>query len=309
MRHHLESHEPLRVYLPVYNVASWAERFELPQGVKLIAADNASSDGTADILEKRGIEVIRHKENIGRVENWEFCLQHFVKSDATWIKLHMSGDSIAPDALAIWQNTLKNVPNAKFIATDWDISENGQTRPGRRVDKYLTISPIESVRRFAESGNWIGPPLNVFIHRELIETGFNLGKLPFVADMQLFLHCAEMTPTVLAPGVIGCFNLSERRFHKAHCNDFESRCQDAIIRYNAARKYKHLSGDESGFRLLISKIDAELTKTAIMRQFPANQEIYERVTMLEPVSTNILIKTLGKRIKIKAGRLMRSIIH
>jgi glycosyltransferase involved in cell wall biosynthesis len=289
----------LKIYLPVYNVAAWAKSFEIPRDVKIVAADNASSDGTADILEKRGIEVIRHQTNIGRVENWEFCLRHFLASQSCWIKLHMAGDTLSPNTYQIWSSAVNSAPSARFIVTDWDICENGHTRPARRVDGYSFVSPLESLRRFAEKGNWVGPPLNVLIHRDLIQDGFDLGNLPFVADMQLFVHCASKTPTLLAPGVIGCFNVSERRFHQAHCNDLESRCQDAIVRYKASKIYRDLSKDEVVFRHLISEIDKEIGKVSIIKNFSTPEESIEQLQILNPIPTSFLIKVIAKRIRSK----------
>ncbi|MBM5802418.1 MAG: glycosyltransferase family 2 protein, partial [Cyanobacteria bacterium K_DeepCast_35m_m2_023] len=87
-----EPNNDLTIYIPTYNVVDWAKRFEIPPKVRLIAADNASTDGTPEVLTERGIQVLRHNTNLGRLGNWDFCLRHFISSRANWVNLHMAGD-------------------------------------------------------------------------------------------------------------------------------------------------------------------------------------------------------------------------
>jgi len=71
--------------IPVYNEAESIERAircAAPQCRKLIVADNASTDATEAVcLRLRGevpnLEYIRHRENIGALNNWYFLLDKF----------------------------------------------------------------------------------------------------------------------------------------------------------------------------------------------------------------------------------------
>jgi glycosyltransferase involved in cell wall biosynthesis len=285
-----------RIYLPIYNAVAWAKSFEIPQGVKIIAVDNASTDGTADVLQNRGIDVIRHPRNIGRVENWDFCLRHFIASDALWVKLHMAGDTIYPQTQQVLQNVVFEEPTARFVTAGWDICQQEETRPVRRFDKVALVAPADALRRLAEEGNWIGPPLNNFIHRDLLKTGFNLGDHPWVADMELFLQCARQHSVVLAPGTVGCFNVSERRYYSKQVNAFKSRCEEAIVRYKAATLYKELTGNETIFNDITRRIDRDVERLSVESIISRHFEASSLSHILDPVPTRHLLVALGRRI-------------
>ena len=99
----------------------------LPGGLKFIAFDNASTDGSGDALRKRGVEVVSHANDVGRVGNWTACVDHFVASEAPWMKWLFAGDVLDPDFLGRQKRPFLLEPRARIILGDYvHVAADGQ---------------------------------------------------------------------------------------------------------------------------------------------------------------------------------------
>src|ERR1700675_4291873 len=87
----------IAVYIPIRNNVAWCRSVGLPHGLKFIAFDNASTDGSGDELRKRGIEVVSQTKDLGRVGNWAACVEDFLASGSSWMKWLFAGDVLDAD--------------------------------------------------------------------------------------------------------------------------------------------------------------------------------------------------------------------
>ncbi len=110
------------ILIPVYNRRLYIEqavRSALAQTyphIEVIVSDNASTDGTWEILEQltkadSRVRIFRHPSNIGPVRNWLACAE---KATGQYAKILWSDDLIAPQFIAMCAPYLAN-PDVGFV--------------------------------------------------------------------------------------------------------------------------------------------------------------------------------------------------
>ena len=230
------------IYIPVFNNAEWCRAFEPNYGFDFIASDNASTDGSGDILAAKGVAVIRQPKNLGRVGNWEFCLRHFLESGRPWVNLHMAGDDLFPAAPQIVNGLISRHPDARFIATQCEIVQEGRLITqfgGSQREEF--VSSREAVRRVALQSNWVGNPLTTFFHREAIAGNIAFGELPWIADLRCYLGIMQRFPVLCSPEIVGRQVIHPNRLHAKMVNTLQARCEEWIVRCEAAGIYARLA--------------------------------------------------------------------
>lgn len=266
----------ISVYIPVYNSKSWCESFAPVPGFRYIASDNNSNDGTPEILRSKGVDVIRQPVNLGRIGNWEFCVDHFVKSGEQWMKWLFAGDILRHDSSLKLKAAIKNNPSARMIISEYEIKSAGGTNHWKMFPQSRMVLPAESMRLAAERGNWFGSPIGCCLHRDAVVDGFCFGSDEWTADMQFCLNIAEKYPVFYLSEIIGDFNVLARKYFLVHSRDLFSRAEEILARRDAADKYRRITGRDDVFCELLSGIRAEF-ETAVTMNVCSNWDIYPGV--------------------------------
>lgn len=191
------------VLIPTYNYARYlpeaidsvlAQDFD---DIEVIIADDASSDNTAEICEAYvskdpRVRFIRHSQNLGMVENWNWCLR---QARGRYIKYMLADDKfIQPYALRRLVEALEESPHASLATSaralmDSDSKITGVWNPlGLRTrvfpaDKLLRKCLIRGV-------NLVGEPTAVLFRRTDAERGFNVSFRQLV-DLEMWLHLLQ----------------------------------------------------------------------------------------------------------------------
>jgi hypothetical protein len=234
------------VVTPVLNQVAWAETFEPVPGFRHLIIDNASDDGTADVLVERGADVIRETERVGRVDNWRRAANRFLEhSDAEWMKWVFAGDGLLPDAASLLDRALSLYPDVKLIASEYEWRRgDGIVVPFCSLPETRVVHPPESAERFAIQGNWLGGPIALLLHRDEV-ANMEFGQHPFVGDWQASMEIALRTPVLyLKSGPIGFFDGGRDRYHTQRDRDVYTMVQDAAMRYQALVRAGELAPDK-----------------------------------------------------------------
>lgn len=256
---------PYVAVTPVLNQAGWAKSWSPEAGFRHLVIDNASDDGTAQILSDRGADVIVCEERVGRVENWARALQLFLQAtDAEWMKWCFAGDRLLPGAAGVLDRAIAAYPDVKVITADYQMKhpDGGVTKFQAMTDTKV-VEPVESLYRFVLQGNWMGGPIAIALHRDVIEE-IEFGHLPWVADWQASFSLARKYPVLHVSEPIGLFDLTRGRYHTAHEKDVSTIAQDGAMRYQALAILReiapHLPLDEAE-----AKIDNWVALEAVRR--------------------------------------------
>lgn len=99
------------IAIPVFNgeagiVSSLNSCLSQSVDVHILIIDNCSTDGTVELIQKNfskenNITFIQNKENVGRVGNWNLCLDFFQSSNFIYFKFLFPGDKLPKDSIAI----------------------------------------------------------------------------------------------------------------------------------------------------------------------------------------------------------------
>jgi hypothetical protein len=155
-------------------------------------------------------------------------------------------------------------PDVKIITADYQYKHpDGGTTKFQTIAETKVIQPVESLYRFALQGNWMGGPIAIALHRDVIEE-IDFGHLPWVADWQASLSLAMHHPVLHVAEPIGLFDASRGRYHSAHEKDVSTIVQDGAMRYQALARLR-----EMGAKLDLDdtelKVDTFVTREAVRR--------------------------------------------
>jgi hypothetical protein len=225
---------PYVALTPILNQAEWARSWKPEPGFRHLFVDNASDDGTADILTERGADVVVNDRRLGRVENWQQAARVFLElSGAEWVKWIFAGDRLLPGAADILDRAIATHPEARMIAAEYDWKQaDGRVVRFSRVGEEKILQPHESLYRFVIQGNFLGGPAAIAMHRDVMGS-LEYGHHPFVADWQACLEIARHHPVLAVTDKIALFDASRGRYHRAHEQDVYTVVQDAAMRYQA----------------------------------------------------------------------------
>ena len=191
------------VCIPVYNEETflpWAIESVLAQtfaDFEVIILDNASTDGTPDVVRKfhdSRIRVIRHATNIGAVSNFNAGLR---EARGEWVKIVCADDLLYPQCLEKQFGTIATSPIGPpvMICCARDIVDEQGRRWLRRSypGRGGWISGSSAIRRTIRSGtNIFGEPVAVLIRREVaLRTGGFDGRYRYCVDLDLWVRILQ----------------------------------------------------------------------------------------------------------------------
>lgn len=185
------------VCVPTYNSAHHVEatiRSVLDQSFvdfEVLVVDDASTDGTADVLGKFDdprVKVRCNSSNLGAVANWNRARDDAV---GTYVKVLCGDDVLYPDCLAVQTDVLDRHPEVALVAGHRDIVDDD----GRIVMRSRglagmrgEVAGLEAIRRIARSGtNPLGEPAAVLVRRSALErAGPFRAELPYMIDVDMW---------------------------------------------------------------------------------------------------------------------------
>jgi hypothetical protein len=262
---------PYVALTPILNQAEWARSWKPEPGFRHLFVDNASDDGTADILTERGADVVVNDRRLSRVENWQQAVRVFLElSDAQWMKWIFAGDRLLPGAADILDRATATHPEVRMIAAeyDWKVAD-GRVVRFSRVGEEKVLEPHESLYRFTVQGNFLGGPAAIAMHRDVLGE-LEFGHHPFVADWQACLEIARRHKVLAVTDKIALFDASRARHHRAHEHDVYTVVQDAAMRYQALGLLREMVPN-----LDLSEIESKLDSSlgaAMVQRISAKQQ-------------------------------------
>jgi hypothetical protein len=237
-----EEFAPYVALTPVLNQEAWARTWQPEAGFRHLVIDNASDDDTAQILADRGADVVVNDHRLSRVDNWRRALEVFLEiGDAEWMKWVFAGDKLLPGAADVLDAAIDAHPEVRVICAEyqWKHPDGGVTR-FQPLSETKVVATVEALYRFALQGNWMGGPIGIALHRDVISE-IDFGAHSWVADWQASMSLALRHPVLHVNELIGLFDSSRGRYHSAHSKDVSTIIQDAAMRYQALEHLRELA--------------------------------------------------------------------
>ena len=171
---------PLTLAVPTYNRCSSVQALvkaiqaQAKEQDEIILSDDGSTDGTFEEASKiPGIRLVRHKENQGMVQNWNYCLE---QARCDWICIIHDDDTLAPGGVEVLRRACEFADQPALILP---------TETQAECDDSFRY-------RFWSPGAWSvlhcpSIPSGAVIHREIIqELGVFNPKFCYSADLEYF---------------------------------------------------------------------------------------------------------------------------
>ncbi len=247
------------VLTPTFNYARY-----LPEAIEsvlqqdfrefeLLIADDASTDGSAEIIRRYAAKDARirfkiHSQNLGMVSNWNWCLS---EARGEYVKFLFGDDRLAcSDALSQLVGLLDANPSAVMaVSPRYLMDENSKVigraddlgRPGLRAGTRMIAQCL------VRDCNLIGEPSALMFRRRDASRGFNPGYRQLV-DEEMWFRLLEAGDLVLASNPLCCFRKHARQQTELNAaNHFgEAECHRLLTDY-ASKPYIRPGERRRGF--------------------------------------------------------------
>lgn len=246
-------------YIPSYNDSDLvAESLASCVDWDVVISDNASDEPHQSALQALAgprVQIVRQPKSLGRVGNWRFCVEHFVRSGRQWLKLLCAGDLHQPDAVAILTRAIAKYPDVRFIISDVELMWPERTGRFSPMGCEVVLPPLHAMAATVEFGNIFFGLLAAHVHRDALGDGFVFGEevLSFCADMRFLADIARRWPTLYVPEVTGRFIAARRKTMQRNAGTLENMLEDSLVRLHAAAAFQQLGGSEAEHQKMLAK--------------------------------------------------------
>ncbi len=194
--------------LPTYNSAARIERClggVLAQRTiarEIVLVDNASTDDTvararAMLAGVAGVRIIVNETNIGRIENWNRCLE---LATGRYLKFALANDVLMPGGADMLMAAARRNPTAAIICSGQQDVEAVPAAPESAATNPPTekLAPGEALLRFCTDGNNSGGLGGMLIDGERVRQASLRFRadIPYWADFYFAIELAALGGTV-----------------------------------------------------------------------------------------------------------------
>lgn len=291
------------VVIPTYNAQEFVERSiqsALKQSIptQVWVVDNCSTDRTCEIVSRLEataggkIKLIQNEKNLGRIGNWNRCLELFEKSDFDYLKFLFMGDELLPRcierlenliqqegalAVVVWPYYFKDLEGREFLSSE-----------PLRASQKLTKEDLVFMGLFP--GDFLGAIIGVLIGRHAVQ-GLRFdesmtGIVPFYDEL-------------VTRGSLYFLNEPLSRFNLDSHRTFFSSLTHYLVIESAYAKARALEKNKSW----ISTRDQKRTKERIMAQLVLDLVPYGRFSFW----VSVAFRVMGRSTKTKVLNIIRQI--
>jgi glycosyltransferase involved in cell wall biosynthesis len=239
--------QPARVAvcIPVRNAEATIERCLgsalAQEGIsfRVVVVDNASTDRTFAVVCARAardprIVVYRNPRDIGRIANWNRCLE--LAGEVDYLKLLMAGDVLLPGFLAETTAMLGAFPSAVLLRASLSFRyDDGHVDFLPHFDSDRLIAGADASHASLVEGNIAAGPSGQLWRRSALDGLAFDEALPWAADYDFSLRLLRRGDFAYLRRQLYHFDLGTGRFHSAAdpCTQLADECAVAI-RHSAA---------------------------------------------------------------------------
>lgn len=280
------------IVIPVYNGEAFIERslkscLAQTAITDIWVVDNKSLDHTIKIVAeyKRKYSQIRvfiNENNLGRIGNWNRCLDLFEKSDYSYIKFLFAGDELYPNCIEEYERIFEINPGIGAIASSYDFAGlDGKVSP----DKFIKGNHLYDIKEAnimnIEKGGILGAIVSNIYNKQYIN-GYRFSEF-FVGKADFDYEILSRSKAYYLDKVLTRFNLdAHRTFFKAQ--DYFIESEFVFNRSYRLEKNKWMFDDKEYRRI---------KKRIFLEFFSRNLKYYSLTTFLDLIF--LIISSLPRK--------------
>lgn len=289
------------ITIPVYNGELFIERSLkscLTQTVKtdIWVIDNRSTDNTIKIVEEfkkqhPQIKLFINEKNLGRVGNWNRCLDLFEKSNYDYIKFLFAGDELYPDCIKETEKAFLSDDEIGAVASNYDfvnLDGNRNQSLHKCVDRPLAVKEITKIN--LESGGILGAIVSNAYNKRFIN-GYRFSEF-FIGKSDFDYEILSRSKAYYIGKVLSRFNLD------AHRTFFKAKSYLVEFEYAFNRAYRL----EKVKEMFSEQEYVNIKEKILLETFSRNFPYYNRKTF---VKLSVII--VMKLVRNFAGNLKRDL--
>lgn len=200
------------ICIPVFNAKDQIERCicaaleSYTRGCQILVLDNCSTDGTAEIATKllrdiAGARVILHKENIGRIANWNMG---FELCETKYIRFALVNDVVMKNSTDILHSYALDNEKVVQVFSKENVCTGiaGEVPTMQKAETVTNLDSNSTLKQFAEHGCAVVCSLNgiLFCAETIKKHGLQFyDHIPFFADYKFNIEVAALGNSVFTP--------------------------------------------------------------------------------------------------------------
>jgi hypothetical protein len=197
------------VAIPLHNAANWLSSFSPLSEYEYRFFDNASTDGTRDLLVSRRFHFDSVDQMLPRPISWLRAYECAAAGNSDWIKPLFVGDSLRPGLSTIEEpESAIGIILFRYLIS----SSHESTRLARRFSLTGQLD-----RDIALYGPFSGPPVAIMFRKDVFLESLNYFTSSYsewLADFQIFKTLALNSKYVSKEEISGIFNPQKRQTFK-----------------------------------------------------------------------------------------------
>jgi glycosyltransferase involved in cell wall biosynthesis len=226
------------IFIPTYNsekfIARTLDSLVAQQGIDkfpICVIDNNSTDKTRDIARSyTNVEVFKNEKNIGRIQNWNKCLDMF-KTQKVFdcMKFVFVGDILKPNCLRTQLDALNSSKVDMVTCVHEVIKKEGNYIMKHFYNRKIS-TPRENLVWGQLKGNWIAGCMAcpLFTKEALGDTKFNT-KMAWAADWMFWTQLSERISIKYLIEALVEFHMDARKGYTSLAGTHEARQDEEFV--------------------------------------------------------------------------------
>ncbi|HUU46417.1 MAG TPA: glycosyltransferase family 2 protein [Acidobacteriota bacterium] len=241
--------------------------------LQIVVIDNCSDDNTVAIVEEAAqrhhcgdrLGVIRHDTNVGRIANWNRCLDLFAASNDDYLKFLFAGDRLHPECIAELAHAA-TASRAVLASSAYEIVADDSAQTAAHLDGDRVLSPAEALTESVRHGNWFGAPSALLVSHSAAEGLRFSDDFGWAGDWKFCLDVCMQGPSVWRKRTLATVDLASRRFYQERATRFASRLEDAWMRYYALERLRQIDPAPAAGDDLERELEQSVKQTLMNRR-------------------------------------------
>lgn len=159
---------------------------------EILIVDNASTDGTLNIVKKfssERIKIIKNKNNIGITANFNACIEN---AKGEYLKFLCADDILSPDCLEKMFLAFEKYPDAKLVMSRRNVvDQKGDVIGCEKFPSLIDeIDGHKAINKCLFGSNFIGEPTAVMFRKSDAKRGF-CEKYKHLLDLEMWFYLLE----------------------------------------------------------------------------------------------------------------------
>lgn len=238
------------IIIPAYNCeGSIATSLEscISQTVctETIVVDNCSTDKTSDIvkryMEKNSqIKLVVNENNLGRVGNFNKCLEIFKQNCHEYVMFLFTGDSLKPDCIEEVEKAFVNYPDVGAVFWPFEFQKDGVVSIARELNesRYLSPAEINDANINNKKGHLGAIVSNIYAKRAIVESGAYFNE-EFIGKADFDYKVLQNHGAYYLNKVLSTFNLEHHRTFQYALDNYRLNIEVAFNRACALERIRN----------------------------------------------------------------------